>query len=390
MARRADELIASARRLQPIIERAGDRIERERGLPDDILEALYDARLFRLTIPRSCDGEEVEPATLFQVVEALAQADASAAWCVGQANGVATASAYLAAPVRDEIFGNRNAVVASGPNNKQAKAVICDGGYRVTGNWRFASGSHHATWLGGHSTICEPDGTPKQDASGRQLDQVTVLFPKSAAVMSDVWNVMGLRGTGSNDYAVADLFVPADHAYTRESDTDRREQGPLYRFSIFNLFGVSFSGVALGIARRALDDFIALARTKTPYASTVPMRENGVIQSQVGLSEMRLRAARTLVLDHFRNLYALAAKGEAFTQEMRVANRTVTCFAIHQAREVMNFVHHAAGSAAIFESQGFERRFRDLNTLTQQGQAAFSNFEGLGKTLMGIESTRQT
>lgn len=389
-ARRASQLIASARDLIPAIDRASARIERERRLPPEILEALYDARLFRMTIPRSCNGEEVEPATLFQVVEALAQGDASVAWCVGQANGVATASAYLAAPVRDAIFGGRTAVVAAGPNNRKALAVTCDGGYRVTGNWRFASGSNHAAWLGGHCTVCERDGTPMADNGGKPLDQITVMFPKSSAVITDVWNVMGLKGTASNDYAVSDLFVPADHAYTRESDTDRREAGPLYRFSIFNLFGVSFSGLALGIARRALDDFIALAKTKTPYAGTAALRENGVIQSQVGLSEMRLRSARTFVLDHFRTMYALAAQGTPFTQEMRVANRTVTCFAIQQAREVMNFVYHAAGATAIFEEQPFERRFRDLNTVTQQGQAAFSNFEGMGQSLMGLTPGRQT
>jgi alkylation response protein AidB-like acyl-CoA dehydrogenase len=389
-ARRASELIGSARDLVPVIDRAGARIERERRLPADILEQLYDARLFRLTIPRSGDGEEVEPTTLFQVVEALAQGDASVAWCVGQANGVGTASAYLAPHVRDAIFGPRNAVVASGPNNRKATAVACDGGYRVTGNFRFASGSPHATWLGAHCTVCERDGTPRVDRDGKLVDQITVLLPKSSAVITDVWNVMGLKGTGSNDYALNDLFVPADHTYTRESDADRRESGPLYRFSIFNLFGVSFSGVALGLARRALDDFITLARTKTPYAGTMPLRDNGVIQSQVGLSEMRLRSARTFVLEHFRSMHALAAEGKPFTQEMRVTNRTVTCFAIQQARDVMNFVYHAAGATAIFEDQAFERRFRDLNTVTQQGQAAFSNFEGMGQTLLGLTAGRQT
>ena len=216
---RAASLIASARDLIPVIDRAGERIERERRLPEEVLDGLYDARLFRLTIPRSCDGEEVEPATLFQVVEALAQGDGSVAWCVGQANGVATASAYLSPLVRDAIFADRKAVVASGPNNVKAQAVICDGGCRVTGHWRFASGSAHATWLGGHCTICERDGTPRVDQTGKLLDQLTVMFPKASAEMTDVWNVMGLKGTASNDYAVSELFVAADHTYTRESDT---------------------------------------------------------------------------------------------------------------------------------------------------------------------------
>jgi alkylation response protein AidB-like acyl-CoA dehydrogenase len=387
---RAAELIGRAHELRPMIERAGDRIERERRIPADVLDALHDARLFRLLIPRSLDGEEVEPATLFQVVEAIAQGDASVAWCVGQASGVSMASAYLKPEVARTVFGDRRTVVASGPNNPKATAVVCEGGYRVNGEWSFASGSKHSAWLCGHSTVCEPDGRPRVGPGGKPLDQLTVVFPKSSATMIDVWNVMGLKGTGSDNYSVTDLFVADDYTFTRESDADRREQGPLYYFSIFNMFGVGFSGVALGIARRALDDFIKLAVAKKPYAATAILADNNVIQSQVGLSEARLQSSRTYVIQTFRNLYAAASQGMRFTQEMRVANRTATCYAIHQAREVMNFIYHAAGATAIFESNPFERRFRDLHTVTQQGQAAFSNFEALGQTLLGQTAMRQT
>jgi alkylation response protein AidB-like acyl-CoA dehydrogenase len=155
------------------------------------------------------------------------------------------------------------------------------------------------------------------------------------------------------------------------------------------MFGVGFSGVALGIARRALDDFIKLALIKKPYAATALLCDNNVIQSQVGLSEARLQSSRTYVIETYRRLYQSVAQGLRFTQDMRIANRIVTCYAIQQAREVMNFVYHAAGATAIFESNPFERRFRDLHTVTQQGQGQYSNFETLGQTLMGRTSTRQ-
>src|SRR5687768_7864476 len=248
--RRAGELLGRARELVPLIERAAGRIENGRCIPDDVLDALHDARLFRLLIPRSCDGEEVEPATLFQVVEAVAQGDASVGWCIGQGSGGSMASAYVKPEIARTIFGGKRAVVASGPSNTVAKAIVCDGGYRVTGEWTFASGCKHSAWLLGHSTICEPDGRPQLGPDGKPLELRTMLFPKSSATMIDVWNVMGLNGTGSDSYSVKDLFVPADFSFTRESDTERREAGPLYRFSMFNMFGVGFSGVALGIARR--------------------------------------------------------------------------------------------------------------------------------------------
>jgi alkylation response protein AidB-like acyl-CoA dehydrogenase len=388
--RRAAELIGRARELMPLIDRAGDRIEQERRIPSDILDALHDARLFRLLIPRSCDGEEVEPATLFQVTEAIAQGDGSVGWCIGQGSGASMGSAYVKPEVARTVFGDKRAVAATGPNNYKPVAIICDGGYRVTGQWGFASGSPHATWMYGHATVHESEGKPRLGKDGKPLDLRTFIFPKSSVTMADDWNVMGLKGTGSVSYSVKDLFVPDDFSFIRESDADRRESGPLYHFSMFNMFGVGFSGVALGIARRALDDFIKLAMTKKPYGATTLLCDNNVIQSQVGLSDATLQAARTFVLETYRRHYKDVTQGLRFSQDMRIANRIVTCYAIQKAREVMNFVYHAAGANAIFENNPFERRFRDLNTVTQQGQGAFSNFEQLGQTLMGRTSMRQT
>src|SRR5262245_37861540 len=195
---RAAELIGRARELIPLLDRNGDRIERERRIPSDVLDTLHDARLFRLLIPRSCGGEEVEPVTFFQVLEQIAQGDASTGWVVSQGSGSSMAAAYLKPEVAHAVLGDKRAVIATGPNNYTAKAVVCDGGYRLTGEWGFASGSSHASWLFGHSTVCEPDGKPRLGAAGKPLELRTLLFPKSSATMIDVWNVLGLRGTSSN------------------------------------------------------------------------------------------------------------------------------------------------------------------------------------------------
>jgi len=201
--------------------------------------------------------------------------------------------------------------------------------------------------------------------------------------------VMGLRGTGSDDYEVKDLFVPETYSFTRESDADRRERGPLYRFSIFNMFGIGFCGVALGIARTVLDDFIRLAKEKTVYATPMLMRDSSSVQGQVGLAQARLQAARSYVLDSYDQLYEHAARGESLTQEQRVAARGVTCYAIHTAREVVDYAYHAAGATAIFEQNPFERRFRDLHTVTQQSQGHFANFEAFGQALLGLTPARK-
>ena len=387
--RRGAEMIERARGLIPLIKAAAGRVERDRAIPPDVLEAMHEARLFRMLIPRSIGGEEVEPSTYFHVMEAIAMADASVGWCLGQNTGVTMSAAYLAPEVARELFGDPRAAVATGAPSSAAKAVVTDGGYRVTGHWRFASGSRHSQWLGGHCVVCEPDGSPRLGPNGKPIDQRTMYFPKSKATVTDTWQVMGLRGTGSDDYAVTDLFVPEAYSFTRESDADRREPGPLYLFSIYNMFGMAFCAVALGIARTVLDDFIALAKTKKAHASGKLLSEGNLIQTNIGQSEARLGAARAYVLDTYAQWYEQACSGQIISYGQRVAGRGVTCFAIQQAREVVDFCYHAAGTNSIFESNPFERRFRDLHTVTQQSQAHLENFEALGQWMVGITPARK-
>ncbi|MGH6769587.1 MAG: acyl-CoA dehydrogenase family protein [Xanthobacteraceae bacterium] len=387
--RRGAELIARARGLIPTIKAAADRIERDREIPRDVLDAMHDARLFRMLIPLSYGGEEIEPTDFFQVMETVAMADASVAWCLGQNSGVSISAAYLDPKVAQELFGDPRATVATGAPSAAAKAVVVDGGYRVTGHWHFASGSRHSHWMGGHSTIYEPDGSPRLGPGARPLDQRTMYFPKSKATIIDTWQVVGLRGTGSDDYKVTDLFVPEAYSFTRESDADRRETGALYRFSIFNMFGAAFCAVALGIARTVLDDLIALVKSKKAHSSGKLLAENNFIQTQIGLSEAKLGAARAYVIDTYSRFYEQATAGGKVTPQQRLAARGATCFAIHQAREVADFAYQSAGANAIFDKNPFERRFRDLHTVTQQSQAHMENFEAFGQSLLGIEPVRK-
>jgi alkylation response protein AidB-like acyl-CoA dehydrogenase len=388
-ARRGAELVERARGLIPMITAATGAIERDRVIPADVLAAMHDARLFRTLIPASVGGEEAEPATFFQVVEAVAMADASVAWCLCQNSGVSMAAAYLDPKIAREMFGPANAAVATGAPSAHAKAVVTEGGYRVSGHWHFASGSRHSQWIGGHSTICEPDGSPRLGPNGKPIEQRTMFFPKAKAKITDTWQVIGLRGTGSDDYEVSDLFVPEAYSFTRESDAERRETGPLYKFSIFNMFGMGFCAVALGIARTVLTDFIAVARSKKAHSSGKLLAENNFVQTEVGRAQAKLGAARAYVLDGYAQFYEQALRGEKVSAAQRYASRGMTCFAIQQAREVVDFAYHAAGAGAIFDSNPFERRFRDLHTVTQQSQAHAENFEALGQSLMGIQPARK-
>ena len=378
--------IERARALRPLIERAAPEIEQNRSLSSDIFAALHDANLFRLLLPRRFGGEELEPATFVATIEEIANADASTAWCVAQASGCSLAAAYLDPEVARDIFGVARAVLAWGPFTPNAKATAVDGGYRVTGTWQYASGSRHAGWLGGHCVLVDAKGAPYLGADGKPVDR-TMLFPRSSAKVSDVWQVMGLRGTGSDTYTVTDLFVPARYAYTREAIADRRENGALYRFSNYQIFGASFAGVALGIARATLDAFVEMAATKVPMLAVKPLQDNAVIQSQVAWAEARLQSSRTFLMQTLEQMWDIVSRGETFTLQERAALRLASVYAIHQSKDVVDAAYQMAGGSAIFENQAFERRMRDIHAVTQQVQAQLVNFEVVGQVLLGLPVT---
>ena len=374
--------VERARRVVPVIVAHADQIEAERGLPPAVLDALHGAGLFRTLLPRAARGEEVDLATFAEMIEVLAAADASTAWCVGQGSGCSMAAAYMKpGPVR-EIWGADSHAVLAWGQGPQNIARVVDGGYRVTGTWNYASGGKHATWLGGHCRVQEPDGTIQMNADGTQAER-SLLFRRSCVEWTDVWQVMGLRGTGSDTYSVTDLFVPADFTVVRDTDENRRQTGPLYRFTTTNAYASAFGAVALGAARGALDALVAIARDKTPSASTRAMRDSPVVQAQVAFAEAKLQAARGLLLSTLRSCGETAEAGLPLSLDQRMSIRMAATFATHQAKEVVDAAYHEAGATAIFQSNPLERRFRDVHCVSQQVQARFAHFETIGAHMLG-------
>ena len=369
-----------ARALAPTIAEAADQIERERRLPPALVKALHENGFFRLLLPRGLGGSELDPVTFVQLTETLAAADASTAWVVCQTTGCSMVSAYLAPEVAQEIFGN-GGVLAWGPP-ESARAVMVDGGYRVTGRFNFASGSRHATWLGAHAPVVGADGAPLRRDGGVQTR--TLLFPAAQAVLEDVWHVIGLRGTGSDSFIVRDLFVPHGYTLVRDDPAERRVQAPLYCFPQGSLYASGFAGVAMGIARTMLDDFVALAREKTPRGYRRTLKESAVTQSRVAQAEAQLGAARAYLLSTLDEVWSAVGRTGALGLDQRVRIRLAASYAIAQAREVADFAYHAAGASAVFTSRPFERRFRDIHTVAQQLQGRDDHFENVGKFLLDL------
>jgi alkylation response protein AidB-like acyl-CoA dehydrogenase len=371
-----------ARSVTALLQAAAQRIEEARELPSDVLAALHDARLFRLQLPRSLGGDEIDLATLAEVTAIVAAADASTAWCMGQGGGCAMSAAYLEPAVALRVFGPAEAVLAWGAG-AAGKATAVKGGYRVTGAWAFASGSRHATWLGAHCRVFEEDGRPRLRPDGRQVEN-TALFPRATATIHDVWQVMGLKGTGSDSYEVADVLVPAELTFDREQLETAWERATLYKFPTTMAYSAAFSGVMLGIVRGTLDDLKALAMAKTPRGASSSMRDSAVLQSDLACFEARWRALRALQLTTIREVWESVDGGAPLTLENRVDWRLATTHAISEGARIVMEAYRLAGQTAIFEEHPFERRLRDALSASQQVQGRQTHYMTVGRHLLGL------
>jgi indole-3-acetate monooxygenase len=371
-------LVERARALAPLIAREADEIERTRRLTEPVVSALIENGLYRVLLPQSLGGAEAPPEVFMQVLEEIAKVDASTAWCLGQCAVCSMTAAYIDADAAHEIFNTPPGILAWGAIANEVQVV--PGGYRITARWDFASGSRQASWLGAHVQVVEADGTRRLMPNGAPEIR-TIMFPASSATMYDVWDVIGLSGTGTDSYSVDNLFVPEKFAALRDNFSALREKGPLYGITTYSMFGLGFAAIAVGVARATLDAATDLARGKASVGLKA-MRENSAVQTLIGRTEGNLRAARAY-------LYATAAEGwrdltrtGKLSEDHRAAFRLASTWTIHQAASVVDTAYHMAGATAVFRANPFERRFRDMHAIAQQIQARDTHYEDVGRMIL--------
>ncbi len=376
------DAITRAHGVVELLRASAQRIEAERALPADVVAALHEARLFRLLLPRSLGGDELHLKHFARVIEAIARADASTAWCLGQGAGCAMAAAFLKPDAARRLFGPADAVLAWGAGI-QGKAVAVDGGYLVSGKWMFASGCAHATLLGGHCYVLEKDGTPRPRADGRPLDR-TALFAKSKARIHDMWHTLGLKGTASYTYEVENLFVPEEETIDREEPNERHEPGTLFIFPSTQVYAAAFSALMLGIAQGMVSDLTALAMTKTPRGAASSLKESPVFQSELAVLEARLRAARAYLHNTLDEIWDRTAELREMPIIERANLKLAGTYVINQGVDIATAAYRAAGQNAIFPTNPFEQRLRDAMSASQQTQGRPSNFITIGRVMLGL------
>jgi alkylation response protein AidB-like acyl-CoA dehydrogenase len=371
----------------PRIREAADAIEGARRLPPDLVDALAAAGVFRMCVPRALGGGELEPSAMLAVLEAIAEADGSAGWCamIGATSGLI--SGYLAPEPAREIYGRDPRVVTGGVFAPSGTAVVTEGGYKVSGRWSFASGAEHCAWLMGGSVVVE-NGEPRTLAGGLP-DARMMLFPASAVRIIDTWTVSGLRGTGSHDISVADALVPADRSVSLISDRPRAA-GPLYAFPVFGLLALGIAAVALGIARRAIDELTTLAVGKTPTGSRRALGERALVQMQVAEAEALVRSARAFLFDAVGEAWETARSVGSIAVAPRASLRLAATHATTSAARAVDLMYHAGGGTSVYATSPLQRCFRDAHVVTQHMMVATPTYEVVGRLLLGMTADTST
>lgn len=376
-----------ARALQPLLDAHGAEMDRRREVTPEVVEGLVQADMLRLLLPKSLGGQEMQLVEYARTIEALGYADASVGWFINQSNvSSSTSAAAMPHETALAMWGTPDVGLAWGARHNRSKAIKVDGGYRLTGTWSFASGGRHTTWLGAHSAVQNPDGTPLIRYG--KPDDRSFVFLRTEAKIIDDWQVLGLRGTGSDTYVVEDLFVPDERAPARDALEERREKGPLYTIMSTLLYATGFCSVTLGVGRRMFETYVELARGKHSRASPNAMAINNAIQREIGQLEARLSAARAFLHEAAGAAYEAAAAGK-LDLDGRIRLRLATTYGMNEATDVSIASYRASGTTAIMNSAPFERRFRDAMSASQHLQAMMPHIEMVGRHIIGVDNPIQ-
>ena len=362
--------LARAESIAPKIAAAADEIDAGRELPEAVANEMKALGLFRLLLPRSVGGEEMEWPAYLETVRAIAYADGSAGWCLNQGTVFATTCCRAPLELAQEVWSNPGTVVANGPPQGAVDSKPVSGGHRLSGQWMFSSGCRHADWV---AALVANRGQPP----------VLHLLPREDVEFVDVWQVKGLRGTGSFSFRAKDAFVPERR--TMRLDVPPREPGPLYVIPQALLFACGFGCVALGVSRAGLDATIELCSDKRPRFGSKPLCEDPVIQRQIGQAEAKWRAAKALLVDATTEVWRSVAASGRITMQERIALRMAGTHAIRQSAEVVDIAYNLSGSTSIFANTAIQRRFQDAHVITQQIQGREAHYETAGQFFLGLE-----
>lgn len=378
------EAISAAEALVPQIRAAREESERLRHVPPAIAAALQKAGFLHMFLPKVLGGPQFSPLTAYHVVETISRADGSIGWCAMISAAQSAYMGWLSMDAGRTIAGTPANLSMAGSIRPLGKATPVAGGYRVSGQWDFASGIHHSTWLVSTSLIMDGD-KPRRDANGAPVWRV-MLIPRREVEIVDTWNVVGLRGTGSHDFVVKDVFVPDAHSFSPAEPPVQTAPNYHQRCHSSWVWTASVAN-ALGIALGAKDAFVEMATTRASTMSTALLRDRPMVQARMGEAEAIISAARAFVLESVGRLWTLANQGATDLDEPVMKARLSIVHGMHEARRAVDLLFHAAGTNAVYAKSPLERCFRDIHVAIQHGACLPQYIESAGKIVLGLRPT---
>ncbi len=377
-------LLEAARKLAPVIRDHNEETERERRLARPVLDALHESGLLRMFTPRSLGGLEADPITRALVSEEIALHDSAAGWTLCNPLDWAHFCARLPDEGPAEIYSHGADVLIAAQYGRPLMAAPAQEGYRINGRAPFVSNCYDADWISSTAIVMDGD-RPLEDGQG-QPEVLMVYFPREDCQVIDTWNVLGMRGTGSNDVSVTDLFVPKARTFpfVQEFEPGSHYQGPLYRFPLMGVVASSIPPVMLAIARRAIDEVSALAQGKTPVTASTLLRERASAQAKLAKAEAILRSARLLLYDTLSEAWERTVSGETPSLNQKADLLLATTHAASSATKAVELVYSVAGTSGIRAGSPLERYFRDVQVLRHHALAAETRYETVGQVYLGL------
>jgi alkylation response protein AidB-like acyl-CoA dehydrogenase len=358
-----------------------DQIDIDRQIPTELTNELADKGFFRLLLPKSLGGAQLAHSDFLKILEIFAAVDGSTGWCINQNNVFSTNSLRMPQGIAEEIYAEARAVVTNGPPDSSARAVPCDGGYKLSGRWNFSSGITHASWIAALAPVLPIDQEPSAvfvRESGRVM-----LIPKNDVKFVDFWPVHGLRGTASFSFEVEDLFIPEERTYSPTNQP--REDGPVYGIPITLLFASGFSTVALGIAKASLGTAMDLAEIKIPGRASRLLQDEPTTQRIIGEAQAIWHSAKAFLREAHASVWESAAANKPLTVEQRIKLRLAATFGIRKSKEIVETAYELCGSNAILDTNPIQRQFQDIHVVSQHIQGRATHFETAGQFFMGLD-----
>lgn len=367
----------TAHHLAQLASSASDQIEAERRIPDHIIDKLIDEGFFRLLLPKSLGGVQMDHPSFLKIVRIFAEADASTAWCINQNNVFSTNAVRVCKETAEDIWGDARTVVTNGPPTSDSKAVMDDDAYVLSGRWNFSSGICHANWVAALAPVY------KNSNNSKPVEMRVFLLPIDEIKLVDEWHVGGLRGTGSLTFEASEVSIHSTRSY-RPSDPSR-ETGALYLIDTTPMFASGFATVALGTARAGLDIAIEVCKRKVQQGGEDVLRMDATTQRMIGEAEAIWNSARTFLHEATCQMWESVSEHREFPTQDRIKVRLASTHAIRKSADVIDIAYALCGSSAIFAANPIQRKFQDIHAITQQIQSRLSHYDTAGQFYLGLE-----